>query len=92
MNMRSFRRPLYLTIPDMEGEMAARYSHEAGSATMHYSSKCERSGLLDFSTTHRRTSKNLWHRQYVRREIFWYVEYFFIRQNFKKEPYFLRKP
>ncbi len=48
-----------LTIIDIQGEMAAHFSHEARVAMMHYSSRCESLCFLGFSTTHRRTSRNL---------------------------------
>ncbi len=38
-----------------------------------------------------KTSKNLWRTKCIRRDLFWYVEYFFILQNFKKRTVFSEK-
>ncbi len=46
-----------LTITDMRGEMAAHFPHEAHSATMHYSSRCEEFVLVRFRNNSQKNIK-----------------------------------
>ncbi len=77
-------------VTGMQREMAAYFSHEAGSATMHYNSRCEKFGLARFLNKSQSIKKSLIQ---VVCQMSGILEcrIFFILQYFFKKQYFLRK-
>ncbi len=70
-----------LNITGMRGKMVAHFSHEAGGAAMHYSSRCEMFALARFLNNSQKNIKKSLAQEMVRRAIFWNVEYYFILQK-----------